>query len=468
MSPIRHLPSRSGPALAAALALSLVACAGGVAEPPAPSTSGATAPGASEDGSEPAPEVTLEGRGITADGCVQPAGGRSTPGNGCIYLGVLAGLTLEAAGEFAPLAQRAVVDFWAAVNAAGGIGGLDVDVETFLRDTADDPVLHVQRYLEIAPEVLLIAHSWGTATTVALLGELAEDRMLAAPVSAWSGVHVPDGSPWLLPTSAHPACLAPMLGLDWFAEQVRPVEGVHAVVAAGPVGEEVAVGVRTWAERNGVAFLGTSVRGPDATGDDPGDVIVPAVLDSGADVVVLGVDPATTAEVIRRVADVAPLGSILFVGVGSSWSPSALQTPAAAALIGFYTHVAPWEDFLGDAPGHAAMRAAFGQSMPLNSGYAAGWIGQYPVRALLEAMVASGDASPEHLARLATDLEVTYEGILPDTRGRAGAARDIERSAVIGRVNPESENGLDMLAEGYRGTTAGAFDLRVPCVPLAP
>ena len=413
---------------------------------------------------EPPPAAVPEGRGVTAEACVQPAGGRVTPGNGCIYLGVLAGLSLDSAGEFAPLAQRAVVDFWARVNAAGGIGGLDVDVETFSRDTADDPVLHLERYREISQYVLLVAHSWGTSTTLALLDALDQDRMLVAPVSEWSGLRSPEVAPWVLPTSAHTACLAPMLGLDWFTEQVRPIDGVFAVVGGDLVGDDVVAGTRTWAERNDVTFLGSSVRDPSREPEGSGEAVVTAIVESGADVVVLGADPATTADVVLGVAAAVPPGSVLFVGVGRSWSTSALQTPAAAALMGFYTHVAAWEDFVGDAPGHAAMREAFGDSLPLNSGYAQGWIGQYPVRALLEAMVAAGDASPESLARLVPGLDVSYEGILQDPRSGSDPSVTVDHTAVIGRVNPESENGLDTLVDGYRGPTAAAFDHVGACV----
>ena len=431
------------------------------------------APGPVVEGpAEPPPAAVLEGRGVTAEACSQPAGGRATPGNGCIHLGVLAGLSLESSGEFGPLAQRAVVDFWARVNAAGGIGGFDVDVETFTRDTADDPVLHLERYREIAQDVVLVAHSWGTSTTLALLDDLPQDRMLVAPVSEWSGLRSPDIAPWVLPTSAHSACLAPMLGLDWFVEQVRPVDGVFAVVGPDLVGEDVVAGTRVWAERNGVTFLGSSTRDRARDPDGSGEAIVTAVVESGADVVVLGADPATTAEVVLGVAGAVPPGSVLFIGVGRSWSTSALQTPAAAALIGFSTHVAAWEDFVGDAPGHAAMRDAFGDSLPINSGYAQGWIGQYPVRALLEAMVVGGDASPEGVARLVPGLEVSYEGILPDRRGGAdpsvAPSVSMDRSAVIGRVNPESENGLDTLIDGYRGTTAAAFEHVGACASPGP
>lgn len=425
---------------------------------------GASAPPGAEATPLPGPHL----RGVTSERCIQPAGGRSNPGNGCITLGVLAGLALDPAGEFAPLAQRGMVDFWARVNASGGIGGFDIDVETFLRDTAADPDLHRERYRDIAPDVLLIAHSWGTSTTLAILDDAANDRMLVVPVSEWSGFHFRDVSAWTLPTPAHSACLAPMLGLDWFDEQVRPVDGVFVVADPDRTGADAVVGARAWAEQHEVPFRGAFVPDRGLAPDVRIRTAVDAVLGSGADVVVLAVDVTMTPGVVLGVADVAPPASVQFVGVGRSWSSSALQTPAAAALIGLYRHVAPWEDFVGDAPGHRAMRDAFGTSMPINHGYATGWIGQYAVRALLEAAVAGGDLAPEALAGLAAGLDVDFEGILPPVRGGLDPARDVDRSAVIGRVNPESENGLDTLVEGYRGVSAATFAYDAPCTPLAP
>jgi hypothetical protein len=80
-----------------------------------------------------------------------------------------------------------------------------------------------------------------------------------------------------------------------------------------------------------------------------------------------------------------PLGSILFLGAGPTWNPALLQTAAAPALIGLYTNVSPWEDFTGPRSVTQAMRDAFGDNAPINQGYAAGWVWQYPIQALLEA-----------------------------------------------------------------------------------
>jgi hypothetical protein len=140
-----------------------------------------------------------------------------------------------------------------------------------------------------------------------------------------------------------------------------------------------------------------------------------------------------------------------------------LQTTAAPALIGLYTNVAPWEDVVGGSLGHAAMRAAFGELAPINQGYAAGWVWQYPVKALLEAGIASGDLTRANLRALVDGLEVDYEGVLPVRRMGDDPRVAVDRSVVIGAVSTESANGLETTVDGYRGPTADAFPYMAAC-----
>jgi len=140
-----------------------------------------------------------------------------------------------------------------------------------------------------------------------------------------------------------------------------------------------------------------------------------------------------------------------------------LQTAAAPALIGLYTNVSPWEDYTGTTPGHEAMRAAFGDDAPVNQGYAAGWVWQYPIKALLEAGAESGDLTRANLRSLVDGLAVDYEGILPATQMGGDPNVNVNRTAVIGSVNAESPNGLETIVDGYRGPTADAYEYVAAC-----
>jgi ABC-type branched-subunit amino acid transport system substrate-binding protein len=125
--------------------------------------------------------------GVETDACENPAGGVSNPGNGCIYLGILSDLT---EGPFAPLGvllQRGQQDFWARVNADGGMSGFDIDIDTYTRDTKYNPQDHAQAYRQIEPNILALAQTLGTPQTEAILPDMDADDVIAAPAGWWSG-----------------------------------------------------------------------------------------------------------------------------------------------------------------------------------------------------------------------------------------------------------------------------------------
>ena len=96
--------------------------------------------------------------------------------NGCIYLGTISDLTQ---GPFAPLgvpiteAQKA---FWQRVNEDGGIGGYDIDVTEYVKDNLYNPQTHKQVYGEIKGDVLALAQTLGSPTTLAILPDLKTRR----------------------------------------------------------------------------------------------------------------------------------------------------------------------------------------------------------------------------------------------------------------------------------------------------
>ncbi len=457
-------------ALLLVVPLSLIAC--GPAEPGSTGGPGSAAvfegegghSGTAEDGSgAPAEAAPLSDEGVTAAACAQPAGGRATPGNGCIHLGVLTDLTTGPFAEFGSSVHRGQRDFWARVNAAGGIGGFDIDVDTYLRETSYVRSDHAAAYREIEPDILLLAQSLGTPTTMTLLPDLDADDVLVAPAGWWSGFHFRETSRGVALTSGYSYCLESMIGLDWFSADVRPVTRLVAVGYAGGYGEDVAQGARLWSEANEVPFVGHVLTGQ--TGVEVGDqqAAVQAVLNAGADTVVLGVGPQDAALIVGGVADAAPPGSVRFLGSAPTWSPSLLGHPAAPSLLGLYTNVSPWEDRTGPAAGHRAMREAVGDSEPIGQGYAAGWVWQYPILAVLEAAAARGDLTRANIRSLVDGLQVDYEGILPVSRLGGDPNVNVNRTAVISRVDLDTANGLSTIVDGYRGLTADAYAYTAAC-----
>lgn len=406
----------------------------------------------------------LSDAGVTPDPCVNPAGGTYTPGNGCIYLGILSDLTVGPFSALGPVIQTGQQDFWGRVNKSGGIGGFDIDIDTYTKDTRYSPQDHNQAYNQIEPNILMLAQTLGTETTESILKNMDEDDVLAAPLGWWSGFHFENNSLGLVLPSGYSYCLESMLGLDWFSSSGPRKIGAIAVVGyRGDYGGDVRAGAEIWASENEVPFKGFITTATNALVGSQ-DAAVSAVLSSGADVVLLGVGPLEAAEIVGKVAIMGGSpGSIMFLGAGPTWNPALLNTPSAPALVSLYTHVAPWEDYIGSSEGHAAMREAFGSKTPINAGYSAGWVFQYPVKALLEAAAASGDLTRANLRSLVDGLEVDYEGVLPATRMGGEPGAGVSRSATISRVSIGSPNGLETVVAGFTGPTADAFVYEKAC-----
>jgi ABC-type branched-subunit amino acid transport system substrate-binding protein len=451
-------PWRRTAAVLGAIAILAAACGSDDSTAPAPAPAPTPAPA-------PVDTAPVFDVGVTEEPCAQPAAGVSNPGNGCIYLGILSDLTVGPFASLGVVIQLGQQDFWGRVNASGGIGGFDIDIDTYTRDTKYNPSDHSQAYRQIEPNILLLAQSLGTPTTEFILDDMDADDVLAGPAGWWSGFNFKENTKGLILPSGYSYCIESMIGLDFFSENVRPITGVAAVGFPGDFGGDVAEGARLWAEANDVPFLGFFPTGQTEVQVPNQNAAIGSILQSGADVVVLGVGPRETAEIVGGVAvgTAATPGAVLFLGAGPTWNPLLLQTAAAPALVGLYTNVSPWEDYTGTSAGHAAMREAFGANAPVNQGYSAGWTWQYPIKALLEAGVASGDLTRANLRALADGLEVDYEGVLPSTRMGGDPNVNVNRTAVIGRVDPTSPNGLQTIVDGYRGKTADAFAYTAAC-----
>jgi ABC-type branched-subunit amino acid transport system substrate-binding protein len=454
----RKNPWRRTAAVLGAVAILAAACGSDDAAEPAPPAAPAPAP------AEPVAERPIFDAGVTEAACENPAGGVSNAGNGCIYLGVLSDLT---AGPFAPLGvviQLGQQDFWARVNGDGGIGGFDIDIDTYTRDTLYNPEAHSAAYRQIEPNILALATSLGTPTTEAILNDMDADDVIAAPAGWWSGFNFTANSKGLILASGYSYCLESMIGLDWFsANGPRPIGKIAAVGYPGDFGGDVAAGAQLWAAANDVEFTGFIPTGPNALVGTQ-DAAVGAIIASGADVVVLGMGPAETAEIVGKVgASGAPLGSILFLGAGPTWNPALLGSPAAPALIGLYTNVSPWEDYTGTSAGHEAMRAAGAETKGINQGYAAGWTWQYPIKAALEAAAANGDLTRAGVRGVVDGLLVDYEGILPATSMGGDPNVNVTRTAVISAADPDQPNGLRTLQAGVTGPTADAYEYLAAC-----
>jgi ABC-type branched-subunit amino acid transport system substrate-binding protein len=396
------------------------------------------------------------GTGVTEEPCPNS----ENQDRGCIYLGVLSDLT---EGPFAPLAvpitdgQKA---FWARVNANGGIGGeFDVDIETNTRDNKYDPEEHVAKYREIEPEILALAQSLGTPTTLAALDLYIEDEVIASPASWWSGWAFEDN----ILESGYNYCIESQNGLDWAAGEFGDPSTIMAVGYPGDYGGDSAAGVQAWAEANEVEFdPATHIvqTAPNAIAGNQ-DAAVGAILGASPEVVVIATGPSEMAEIVGKSAAQGFEGQ--FVGSVPTWNPALLQSEAAPAIQALYHFVAPWGPWGSDSDAHAAMEEATGGEPPANDGFTFGWIWSYPIKSLLEAAHENNDLTRAGLLEVADGLSVDYEGALPNAEFGGEPGESLVRDAIIAQPDPEAPLGSSVLEDFFVGATAEAFEFTEAC-----
>ncbi len=403
--------------------------------------------------------VTL-GTGVTEEPCP----GSENQDRGCIFLGTLSDLT---EGPFAALGvpitdgQKA---FWDRVNAQGGIGGeFDVDVETYTRDNKYDPEEHVAKYREIEPNILALAQSLGTPTTLAAIDLYVQDEMVAAPASWWSGWAFEDN----ILESGYNYCVESMNGLDWANDTFGPIETVMAVGYPGDYGGDSAAGVAVWAEANGVMFdEGTHVieTAPNAVAGNQ-DAAVGAILSVQPDVVVVATGPSELAEIVGKAAAQGYEGQ--FVGSVPTFNPAILQSDSGPALLALYHFVSPWGPYGSDTPAHDAITESTGGTPPANDGYTFGWIWSYPLKAALEQAHENGDLTRAGLVAATKELTVDYEGALPEASYGGDPNDTVVRESLIAQPDESAPLGSSVLEDFFVGPTAEAFSFTEPCSEAA-
>lgn len=464
-------------AVLAVMALVAASCGDSGSTTEAPSTDAPTtqaptteapateAPTTEAPATEPSMDVATD-VGITDEPC--PGG---NPDNGCIYLGVLTDET----GPFAaasPALVGAHKAFWATVNAFGGLADMyDVAVsDEFKRDTGYVPDAHVASYAEIADDVAALAESLGTSQTIAALPDYARDGTVASPASWWSGWGFDSVDQGLILEYGTNYCFEAMNSVDWAMGAV-PAAGRPDITRIGIAGHptdyggDYGAGVLIAAEANGLEVAWNVVSIPVAAGGDPTQAeVVAQILSDPVDVVFLAVGPNETAPIVAGALQQGATN--LYIGAAPSWNVALLATAAAPAFqAGVYFQSAFVEGWDADSVGHEKMRAAITSSgADPNDFFVTGWVSQYPIKAALEAAIASGDATKAGIAAAAKGLaEVDYEGMIP-ARSHAGDPNDVfPRESQVGAYSADSSTGIASVQDYFVGPTAAAYDFTAPC-----
>lgn len=423
---------KSGVVLLAALALLATGCRGG--------------------GDEEGGDGEVSAPGVSSEACPEAV----NADNGCIYLGSISDLT---AGPFAPLgvpiteSQKA---FWNKVNEDGGIGGYDIDVTSYVKDNLYSPETHKQVYTEIEGDVLGLAQSLGSPTTLAILGDLENESVIAAPAS-WTSLWEFEDN---ILESGTNYCFEAMNDVDYMVES-KDIKSVMSVGFPGDFGGDGAAGAKIAAEANGLEYTNVET-GP---GQEAQSGAISAIVKGKPDLVILGMGPTETAVVVGQAAAQGFKGQ--FIGLGPTWNPALLESAAAPALEALYLQSGYWGSYGTETDGHAAMREALGDAVSPNDGYTAGWVWSYPMKAALESWL-DGDyeKSREGLLEAVGELEtVDYEGMLPEEAGNfVGDPNDtVFRQSVISKVDKLAPAGVTIIEDFFSGPTAEAHDFTGSC-----
>lgn len=393
--------------------------------------------------------------GVTAEPCKDAV----DETKGCIYLGTLSDLTV---GPFKPLAvpiTEAQAAFWKQVNEAGGIGGYEVDVTTYVRDNQYNPGVTTQVYNEIKPKILALAQTLGSEPTNAILADLKSSNILAAP-AAWSSDY---GFEDIIVESGSSYCVESMNAVDWALDENSDIKTVLAVGYPGDYGDDSAGGVKYAAEAHDLTFSHVST-GPG--GAEVQGAVVSQILTEKPDLVILTTGPTEAATIVTLVSLQGGGWAPMFIGNGPTWNPAILANAAAApAMTAHYHQAGPWGPWGTDTPGHAAMREAIGTPETINDGYTAGWVWSYPIKAALEKAVENKDLTRAGLVAAAKSLtSVDYQGMLPAGAGNYAAGIDgLVKSTVISVPDPAEPTGVKVVKDFFVGPTAQGFTPTEPC-----
>jgi ABC-type branched-subunit amino acid transport system substrate-binding protein len=388
--------------------------------------------------------------GVSNDSCPNAV----NKDNGCIYLGTISDLT---EGPFAGLAvpiTEAQKAFWKKVNEDGGIGGYDIDVTKYVRDNKYNPEIHNQAYQEIKPSVLALAQTLGSPTTAAIIRDLENSDVVAAPASWTSAWAFSD----VILESGINYCLESMNAIDYALDEFSP-KSVMAVHYPGDYGADAAAGAQIGAQANQLTFTAVET----SSGQQNQAGAIDAIVSKKPGLVILTTGPTDAAVIIGQAAARGYQGK--YIGTSPTWNPGLLKSPAAPAIKAQYLQSGPWATFTSDTPGHKAMREALG-SVQGNDGYTSGWVWSYPLKAALEKAADDGDLTREGLLKALKGLKsVDYQGMLPEGAGNFADDPNeaVVRQSIIAKPDETSPTGVSTVRDFYVGKTAKDYKLDGPC-----
>jgi ABC-type branched-subunit amino acid transport system substrate-binding protein len=386
---------------------------------------------------------------------------------------ITVGLLSDLSGVFSALVQVIVTGhevYWDNVNASGGIGGLQVELNAV--DTAYDVPTHVQRYEEIKGEVVAFGHSTGSPHTVAINEQLQADGILAIPLTWYSGWTDPAINANLLHHGV-PYCIEAMNLISYIQEQVPDAATVAIASNPGDYGLDSANGAIIAAEEAGLEVVYDGSGLINAADEATLTEVANGIANSGADIAFVTTSPGAFGSIFGQALAQGYQG--VWSGANPSFNP-ALVAPdsqiaeplAASSYWSAYTSV-----WTSDAPGITEAKDLLGDRLPQpTSAVFEGFVEASIMHAALQAAHDAGDLTQAGVLNAAKSLEdVDFNGLAPNETYVGEANDQVQRTSLIFQPDPEGlasgeSAGELVLEEEYTSDIAANYEFTEACYTL--
>jgi len=386
---------------------------------------------------------------------------------------ITVGLLSDLSGVFSALVQVIVTGhevYWDNVNANGGIGGLQVELNAV--DTAYDVPTHVQRYEEIKGEVVAFGHSTGSPHTVAINEQLQADGILAIPLTWYSGWTDPAINANLLHHGV-PYCIEAMNLISYIQEQVPDAATVAIASNPGDYGLDSANGAIIAAEEAGLEVVYDGSGLINAADEATLTEVANGIANSGADIAFVTTSPGAFGSIFGQALAQGYQG--VWSGANPSFNP-ALVAPdsqiaeplAASSYWSAYTSV-----WTSDAPGITEAKDLLGDRLPQpTSAVFEGFVEASIMHAALQAAHDAGDLTQAGVLNAAKSLEdVDFNGLAPNETYVGEANDQVQRTSLIFQPDPEGlasgeSAGELVLEEEYTSDIAANYEFTEACYTL--
>jgi ABC-type branched-subunit amino acid transport system substrate-binding protein len=390
-----------------------------------------------------------------------------------IYVGMLSDLT----GPFGPLVSAILAGskaYWGGINAAGGVNGYTVDIDTYTRDTQYVVDNHIQFYNEIHDKVVAIGHSTGSPHTVAIAPDLAKDGMLAIPLTWYSGWSDPAINANLVPHGT-PYCIEAMNTLGYITEVANTGATKIAIASLpGDYGQDSAQGAKKAAEAAGLEIVYDGEGAIVPSDETTLTAVADGISGSGAEIVWVATTPSTYSAIYGQA--IAKGFKAIWSGPSPSWSPafvapdSPIKDAIAADFIGG-TYTVNWAtDEAAATPVKEALSAA---GAPISDYYFEGVVEASILHAALVKAFENGDVTRAGVLAAAKSLDnVDFNGLAP-AENYSGAPNDaVQRKGYIFKPDPEglaggTTGGTTQLEKQYTSSIAAAYTFDGACYKLS-